>query len=636
MRGRKNRRSGADLSATVIDIDSQKMREESESSFEADFRSPVPLLPRDSMASGRYMSNGAQFSPLMSSSSEYSRPMNRVKAFFRRHLPQVSILVALLFFVSLGILGIGISKYSATWGSVGQSLLDKRNRQVPKERATILQFNDIYELIQINGRGGLSRAIAQRKKFLKANPGNTIVIFAGDLFSPSALSTATYPPSPKHTINGMQMVNVTNLLFDLATFGNHEFDLKESALTQRLWESKYLWIATNLESRAFPVSKVHPYIIRKLANINFAFIGVCVDTVMPSYVKIQNMTRTIETVRPLVRDLKENHDVDFVVAITHLDFKQDIALVQEHLGIDLVLGGHNHENMYYKVSKDLVPITKADANAKSFYVHEIYKKRDPYLWDIESNYSIRSDLIPITENMPTDPEADSLIDYWWQMAKASFAQQGFHLEKKITRIPENECWDARNIIIRNGPSAVTGIVAESMKYCAKRANLYNLTAAFFNTGMIRMDDVQGPGDVSTYDILRLLPYPNVMAAIDVNGRTLLEMFEISRTQNTLLGGFMHLSKEFDPICMDKHAPANANVADSPCTLRGKPIELDKFYTFVTNKFLLGGTERNLPLLSPKNNQGIRLIRDTNIDFRKCLIAYLTYQNKKNTVSQGES
>ena len=613
-------------------MEGSKIVDESESSFEADFRSPVPLIPRDKLSNGKYMSSEAQFSPLMSSSDNYRRPIGRIKGFFRRYLPQISIVLLLVFFLSIGMLSFGATKYSATWGNSGHSILDKRNRQVPKDRATILHFNDIYELIQINQRGGLSRAVAQRKKFKQANPGNTIVIFAGDLFSPSALATATYPPSPKHTINGMQMVNVTNLLFDMSTFGNHEFDLKESALTQRLWESKYPWIATNLESRAFPVSKVHPYIIKKLANITFAFIGICVDTVTPSYVKIQNMTRTIETIRPLVRDLKENHDVEFVVALTHLDYKQDIVLIQQHLGIDLVLGGHNHENMYYKVSKDLVPLAKADANAKSFYVHEIYKKRDPYLQDINTKFTIRSDLIPITENMPTDPEADRLIDYWWQMAKASFAKQGFHLEKKITSIPEGSSWDARNIIIRNGPSEITHVVAASMKYCAKRANMYNLTAAFFNTGMIRMDDVQGPGDVSTYDILRLLPYPNVMAAIDMNGRTLLEMFERSRKKNPMHGGFMHLSSEFSPICMDKDAPEVSDLADSPCRLNGNPIELDKYYTFVTNKFLLGGTEKNLPLLSPENNTGVRLIRDTGIDFRKCLIAYLASENKKSRAS----
>jgi len=425
-------------------------------------------------------------------------------------------------------------------------------------------------------------------------------------------------------------VNVTNLLFDVSTFGNHEFDLKESALSQRLWESNYQWVATNLESNAFPISKVHRYIIKRLAKMNFAFVGVCVDTVKPPYVKIMNYTKTIERLRSTVNHLKTRRGVDFVVAITHWDFKQDIAMVQEQLGIDLVLGGHNHENQYYQVTNDLIPIAKADANAKSFYVHEVYKKRDPALKDLEGKFTVRSELIPLTENLPTDPQADRLIDYWWQMAKSSFLRQGFHLEKKITRIPDGQMWDARNIVVRNGPSEITRVVAESMKYCAKQAGIRNLTASFFNTGMIRMDDVQGPGDVTTYDVLRLLPYPNVMAAIDMSGRLLLEMLETSRFKNPLLGGFMHLSSEFDTICMDKNAPATENFSDSPCKINGKSVELDKYYTFVTNKFLLTGLERNLPILSPEKHSGIRLIRDTKIDFRKCLIRYLVSKDRQST------
>ncbi|KNH06624.1 5'-nucleotidase [Perkinsela sp. CCAP 1560/4] len=616
-------RPTGEMRSTVINMDNESEAEEQQG-----LRSPVPLIPRDSSNRDGYMSSSANFSPVFAPNS-HRRPIKGIKSYFREHAYHICVVSLLLLLALLGILLFG---FSYAWRYGGFSLLDHKFKTVPRERATILHFNDIYELVQINKRGGLSRAVAQRKRFMKANPGNTIVIFAGDLFSPSALSTASYPLSPSQSIDGMQMVNVTNLLFDLAAFGNHEFDLKESALTQRLWESKYQWLATNLESNAFPVSKVHRYLIRRIANINFAFIGICVDTVMPHYVKIKNYTATVETVRPLIHDLRKNRGVEFVVAVTHWDFKQDISFVQEHLGVDLVIGGHNHENQYYQVSNDLIPIAKADANAKSFYVHEVYRKRDPSLIDVNSNFSVKSELLPLTESSPSDPEADRLIDYWWQIAKKSFLQQGFYLERKITRIPDGENWDARNIVVRNGPSDITRIVAESMKYCARQANIHNLTASFFNTGMIRMDDVQGPGDVSTYDILRLLPYPNVMAAIDMNGHTLLRMFEISRQKNPLLGGFMHLSKEFDPICMDKNAPANQNLADSQCTINGKPIELDRYYTFVTNIFLLSGLERNLDILSPSRNPGVRLIKDTKIDFRKCLIRYLVAKDKKSKTS----
>jgi hypothetical protein len=47
-------------------------------------------------------------------------------------------------------------------------------------------------------------------------------------------------------IAGRQMVEVLNAMgLDLATFGNHEFDLKEAELLERLRESRFGWVSSN-------------------------------------------------------------------------------------------------------------------------------------------------------------------------------------------------------------------------------------------------------------------------------------------------------------------------------------------------------------------------------------------------------
>ena len=57
---------------------------------------------------------------------------------------------------------------------------------------TILQMNDVYELIPLSGgkKGGLARVATIRKLLLRENP-HTITVLSGDVVSPSALGMKT-------------------------------------------------------------------------------------------------------------------------------------------------------------------------------------------------------------------------------------------------------------------------------------------------------------------------------------------------------------------------------------------------------------------------------------------------------------
>ena len=54
----------------------------------------------------------------------------------------------------------------------------------------IFHFNDVYEIEASNMEpvGGASRFVTECKRFKKDNETNGIILFSGDLFSPSTLS----------------------------------------------------------------------------------------------------------------------------------------------------------------------------------------------------------------------------------------------------------------------------------------------------------------------------------------------------------------------------------------------------------------------------------------------------------------
>ncbi|MFT7055099.1 MAG: 2',3'-cyclic-nucleotide 2'-phosphodiesterase (5'-nucleotidase family), partial [Roseivirga sp.] len=109
----------------------------------------------------------------------------------------------------------------------------------------ILQINDVYEIAPLEGGkvGGMARVATLRKQLLAENP-NVITTLSGDFVSPSLTGTLKYE---NEKIAGKQMIEVMNAVgIDYVVPGNHEFDLKENEIQQRIDESQFTWTTTNV------------------------------------------------------------------------------------------------------------------------------------------------------------------------------------------------------------------------------------------------------------------------------------------------------------------------------------------------------------------------------------------------------
>ena len=96
-----------------------------------------------------------------------------------------------------------------------------------------VQINDVYEIAPVAGgkEGGMARVATVKKEYLRKNP-NTFLIMAGDFVSPSVYNSLQYLGQ---RIRGKQMVEVMTVAgTNLAVFGNHEFDITESELQDRI------------------------------------------------------------------------------------------------------------------------------------------------------------------------------------------------------------------------------------------------------------------------------------------------------------------------------------------------------------------------------------------------------------------
>ncbi len=461
-----------------------------------------------------------------------------------------------------------------------------------KARITILHMNDVYEIDPVSGgkEGGLARVATLRDTLLKSNP-NTITVLAGDLFSPSALGTAPYEGG---RLDGKQIVAVMNTLgLDYMIFGNHEFDIKRGPFYDRLKESKFQWISSNVfdeNGKQFP--GVADTKIVEFDGIKVGIFSLTITMNTKNYVLYHD---PFEIAKKKVAELRPN--VDILIAMTHLTYEDDIKLAKKFPEIDMIIGGHEHENMQYWRGKDYTPIFKADANARSVYIHDL-----EYDKGAKRKLTINSKLELITNSLPDQEKTAKVVEKWRNIGYDGFRKSGFEPTKPVTTT--NEDLDGLEASIRNFPTTLSEIIAQSMLTVSEGAQL-----SFYNSGSIRIDDIILAGKITQYDVLRILPFGGDIVTIKIKGPLL---------KRTLDQG---LSNKGTGAYLQK---GNVTGGDGkPWMIDGKELDENTTYTAATTKFLLEVGDDNLEFLvnSPeipviKNNGDVRvaLIKQFKIRF----------------------
>jgi len=444
----------------------------------------------------------------------------------------------------------------------------------------LLQLNDIYEITPVEGgsRGGLARVATLRKQLRQANP-RTYSVLAGDFLSPSALGTAKINGTP---LAGQHIVAVMNALgLDYATFGNHEFDLPENSFYQRLQESRFRWFSGNVsDGQGQPFKGVPRSIVFNVkgdrgAVVRVGLIGVTIDSNKPKYV---SYTDPLVTAKQQVMALKGK--VDILVAVTHLPIESDRILAETIPEIDLILGGHEHENIQQWRGRDFTPIFKADANARTVYLHQLRYDTT------KRNLQINSRLMPITDKIPEEPKTAKVVQEWVNRGYQAFRANGFEPNKEVAKI--SIPLDGLESSVRHKSTQLTQLIAEAMLQEVQNADL-----AIFNGGSIRIDDVIPPGPITQYDVIRILPFGGKVVAVEMNGALLKRVLDQGRA-NKGTGGYLQTTK--------------VNLSSGNWLINNQPLDINRTYKVAINDFLISGKEKGLDFLNLQQ-PGLKLITE---------------------------
>jgi 5'-nucleotidase len=440
---------------------------------------------------------------------------------------------------------------------------------------TILQINDVYEIAAVAGgsEGGLARLATIREELAAENP-HVLTVIAGDFFSPSALSTARFEGS---RLDGRQMVACLNALpLDLATFGNHEFDLDAGAFAARLAEAEFKWVATNVTGPdGAPLPGSAPIQRFTFANADgesatLAFFGVTLPDYQKPYAVVGDPWAAAQAA---VAELRADDGVDAIIGLTHQSIEADLALATGLPGISLIMGGHEHENMYFQRGKTPTVVAKADANARTVWVHRL--SIDPAADTTE----VRSELLHLDESVARDPRMADIVETWNERAFAGFRAEGFE-PRSVVALPTVPL-DGREVEVRNGVTNLSGLIADAYLAAVPGAEL-----AFYNSGSIRIDDVLPVGPMTQYDVIRVHPFGGRVAEVRIAGNILARVLDTG-IANRGSGGFLQTSKV---------APDPAQ--EGEWLIDGEPLDPYRIYRVALNDFLLTGKEAGLDFLHP--------------------------------------
>jgi 5'-nucleotidase len=227
-----------------------------------------------------------------------------------------------------------------------QSFANKNSKHI-----TILHTNDVHSHIEpfpaddvdYPNLGGVARRATLIEKIRQENP-NTLLLDAGDIFQ----------GTPYFNIYGgeIEFKLMSQLKYDAATIGNHDFDNGIDGLYAQLPNATFSFVSANYDfSKTVLNNHVKPYktFIKDDIKIGVFGLGIELDGLVdPKNYKETKYLNPVEVAQKVSKILKEEKHCDLVICLSHLGYHyktdkiDDLKLAAQTKNIDLIIGGHTH------------------------------------------------------------------------------------------------------------------------------------------------------------------------------------------------------------------------------------------------------------------------------------------------------
>ena len=183
----------------------------------------------------------------------------------------------------------------------------------------ILHFSNVYNLIEREKEpvGGAARFITAAEKYVGLNP---LVLFSGDIFSPSRIS---------QVMKGKQMIPfLDRFKIHAATLGNHDLDFGvERFVELKNWTS-FPWVLSNVKDpeESTPLGEAVDHIILTHEGIKIGIIGLSEPELLENVSALEDDDYAYEdfvkSARNWCAKLRKN-GWEIIIALTHMNLAND-------------------------------------------------------------------------------------------------------------------------------------------------------------------------------------------------------------------------------------------------------------------------------------------------------------------------
>jgi 2',3'-cyclic-nucleotide 2'-phosphodiesterase (5'-nucleotidase family) len=374
---------------------------------------------------------------------------------------------------------------------------------------TVIGYNDIGSAVTGGDEDRLGRMITLVDERRAASSGPTFVAGAGDELSPHALRGANYSRIEGVSAGWEPPVRALNLIDpDAEAVQNHELDYDEdrgvtnfSVFANASRASNFPWLAANVvygDTRA-GLPGTQNYTVVERDGVRVGYFGVVDEAINAKTdgVVERNGYRVLDPTTVAQRTtttLREEENVDVVVALTPIGIDGSKDLANETEGIDVMIAGDD-QRRYPPRTTDGVVITETTGTANAI---------------AEVNLTVENGSVTAAEGRLINVTSNTTRNAEW----ASYIDPVVDSYLNVTFGGSEVALDARANVNYHEETTTGNLITDGVR------SYTDADVAITNAGGIRSNTVYPPGPVTRGEINSILAFGNGVVKVRVTGAEL--------------------------------------------------------------------------------------------------------------------
>lgn len=448
---------------------------------------------------------------------------------------------------------------------------------------TIMQMNDVHGYVDLHpemfvedggenyrNAGGYARIATLLNEEREKNPQGVLTLDNGDTFHGTYPAVSTQGEAIIPLVNALQLDGMT-AHWEFA-YGPQQFEKIVSMLD-------YPMLACNIYQKDTDELVFPSHTIVERAGLTIGIIGIAehiVDKMMPAHFH-EGIYFTLgnEEIPGIIKQLRENENVDLVVVLSHFGFPQEVKLAREVDGIDILLSGHTHNRMIDPVVINDAIIMQSGCHGTFIGKLELEVKDGKIQKHTHALIEVAEDIIPA-------PDVQQLVDHALQPDNDMLETVIGRTDTPLHRYAQMEA-TTDNLLLQALLDATGAELA-------------------FSNGW-RYGAPIPPGPITMNDLWNIIPTNPPVSLVDLTGAELVDMLEenlestFSTDPYAQMGGYVKRSFGLK-MYVKLENPNGMRIQD--LFIHGERVETEKVYhvTFVTVQGIpkkYGINRRNLDL-----------------------------------------